>query len=94
MAFDFEIKNHGQARTVTPPIFAPLSWDGYAQGCESSPRNAGEDALERFWERVDKERLTVADGERLERAISRLPDDTLDEPEEGWGFFITICWRY
>ena len=99
----FEIKNHGPEHVKFFPGVgvACTLWQHVVTGSGDSARQAGEDALELFWEMVEKRDVTVAEGEALEAEVQALSDSddrdkvANDECEDcDIRHWVSIFWRY
>jgi hypothetical protein len=110
MALKFEILDHGceHAQYWQGQGVAYTQYTDIATGSGSSAREAGEDALEIFWQSADKRQITVAEAERLENAIKLLSEEEdahencvhnpdSEEPEDvgcEMAHRVSIRWRY
>lgn len=75
--FEYEIEEHGathgqyfQGAGTSYTRFTEI-----ATGCGNSAREAGDDALEIFWQSADKEKITMAQAEALEAEINKLSEE-------------------
>lgn len=111
MTFKYEIQNHGSEHAQFFPGagVAFTEFTEIATGSGSSAREAGEDALEIFWQQVDLYKVTTDDGVMLEMAILALseeedaheacyavPGSDTTSWHEGCerAHFVSIRWRY
>jgi hypothetical protein len=77
MKLDYEINDHGteHAQYFQGMGVALSRFTSHVLGAGSSAREAGGDALEQFWQMIDKAAISVADAEALEAAIGKLSEE-------------------
>lgn len=74
MSIEFEIYDRGieHAQYFQGDGVALSKWTECAIGSGSSAKEAGEDALEQFWQTADKEKISTQEAEILEHRVSKL----------------------
>jgi hypothetical protein len=77
MKLDYEINDHGteHAQYFQGMGVALSRFTSHVLGAGSSAREAGGDALEQFWQMIDKAAISVADAEALEAAVGSLSEE-------------------
>lgn len=102
MRLIFKVEDHG---VDTRDCFqgagvANTPFESIATGAGLSARDAGEDALESFYQQIDRDHVRVADLTKLEEEIHSL-DPLVDAHTNcapscedcEWQHFVTILWR-
>lgn len=105
--FEFEVVDHGteHAQYFQGAGVSFTKFTEIATGAGSSAREAGQDALEIFWQTADKAKISVAQMEALEAQINALSEEEdahedcdvdLGAPHETceWNHYVSIRWTY